>query len=393
MITVLTKQLDKPRKAILPLLAVAASFISAPTIAGDVLFVSDSVTDAENIPAVLSGGTAEVPLSPGVGFRPALDGTFHNVTIIRNDYQVEGGTFGLAEGTNPTLAGDLGGYCAVFWSASGPHEPLGLPPGTGLGADGGLHTDAAAFANLTNYVQAGGFVFVTGHDAIANPHDAMLVEFVGGSAPLPLPSAGQQFEPFYGPVAGPAGSTAITNGIHPVVGLTPAGGGVNQLDGVSEQDYLVLGGDPNVTVLVEDSAPGLVPPAAGWTVRHPFGPASDFTQGHIAYVANGVFFYETEPEGVTETLSDGEDPSWFLAPYNGALRNFADTACAPPPPQKCDLDGDADIDREDIMVIFGLRGTTADPGSPADLDDNGIITINDARGCVLRCTRPSCATE
>ena len=60
---------------------------------------------------------------------------------------------------------------------------------------------------------------------------------------------------------------------------------------------------------------------------------------------------------------------------------------------KCDIDGDGDIDRDDIMVIFGLRGTVSSPGDPADLDDNGIININDARGCVLRCTLPRCAVQ
>jgi hypothetical protein len=61
---------------------------------------------------------------------------------------------------------------------------------------------------------------------------------------------------------------------------------------------------------------------------------------------------------------------------------------------KCDMDGDGDIDRDDIMVIFGLRGTYSPPSDPnADLNDDGIITINDARGCVLLCTRPSCAVQ
>lgn len=494
--TVLTKQLDKPRQAIYPLVAVAALFISAPTIGGEILFVSDSVTDAENIPAILSGGTEEQTLPSGAGFRPALDDNFHNVTIIRNDYVVKDGEFefGLAEGSNTALAGDLSGYCSVFWSASGPHEPDGLAPGTGLGADGGLHTDPAVFANLDSYVQSGGFVFVTGHDAITHPHDGLLVEFVGGSA-LPAPSAGQQVLPNYGPVLNPPVSTAITNGSQDVIDQTPLGGGFNQVDGVQEQDYLVRGGDPNVTVLVEDSAPGLAPAAAGWTVRHPGGAANEFiNKGHIAYVANGVFFYETEKEGeepgstVLETLSDGEDPSWLVMPYSGALRNFADTSCISLPfddnetpvaddqavstdtetaiditltgsdpngdtltysivsfptfgaitgvapditytpngvftgdetleftvsddtrtsnpgvvtitvesaaPLKCDMDDDGDIDRADISEIFGLRGTTSPP-SPwaADLDDNGLININDGRGCVLLCTRPRCATE
>ena len=65
-----------------------------------------------------------------------------------------------------------------------------------------------------------------------------------------------------------------------------------------------------------------------------------------------------------------------------------------PQPLKCDMDGDGDIDRDDIIAITELRGTTVPPSDPlADVDDNGLININDARGCVLRCTRQSCAVE
>lgn len=61
---------------------------------------------------------------------------------------------------------------------------------------------------------------------------------------------------------------------------------------------------------------------------------------------------------------------------------------------KCDLDKDGDIDKNDITAITGLRGQTSPPAdSAADADSNGIININDARACVLKCTRASCATQ
>jgi len=59
----------------------------------------------------------------------------------------------------------------------------------------------------------------------------------------------------------------------------------------------------------------------------------------------------------------------------------------------CDVDGDGDVDRNDINLIFAARGTRVQPGDPRDLDGDGLITVNDARGCVLRCTRPNCATQ
>ena len=60
---------------------------------------------------------------------------------------------------------------------------------------------------------------------------------------------------------------------------------------------------------------------------------------------------------------------------------------------KCDMDGDADIDKLDIAAITKLRNKPASANPKADADGNGTINVNDARACVLRCTRPNCATE
>jgi hypothetical protein len=473
MIKVLTQLMERPRHSIIPLLFVAALSISTTASAEEILFVSDSETDAINIPAVLSGDAPEEDLVPPVNnvkFRDGDEGAgFHNVTIIRNDYAVTGGAFGEAEGTNMALIGNLFPYCSVFWSASGPHEPLGLfpdritngnfedisgthpvlsgwtvgspinwnfdfntPPANGAssgagfvdltasgqisqvlttepgqtymlsidrkgdgsivslngsyllltagetsggwttytamftaptamtslmisgtpadlssvdnvrfapypqtpgrGADGGLHLDADVLANLDYYVRNGGFVFVTGHDAITHPlsapaaSDGPLVKLLGGA----LASAGQEFDPTLSAVS--AVPTAIT--LPPLAG-TPSGGGENQVDTRREQDYFT-GYDAATTPLV--TGPG----GAYWTVRSPYGDGVDddgtldgvdLTDGHIAYVANGVFFYQTDQIDsmtmmpVKETLSNGEDPSWLAAPYNEALLNFAANSC------------------------------------------------------------------
>jgi len=61
---------------------------------------------------------------------------------------------------------------------------------------------------------------------------------------------------------------------------------------------------------------------------------------------------------------------------------------------RCDMDGDGDIDSLDIRAITKLRGKKVPPApEAADIDNNKYINVNDARGCTLKCTRPSCATR
>lgn len=59
----------------------------------------------------------------------------------------------------------------------------------------------------------------------------------------------------------------------------------------------------------------------------------------------------------------------------------------------CDIDGDGDVDRNDVNAIFAARGTRVQPGDPRDIDNDGLITVNDGRACVLKCTRTNCATQ
>jgi uncharacterized repeat protein (TIGR01451 family) len=57
---------------------------------------------------------------------------------------------------------------------------------------------------------------------------------------------------------------------------------------------------------------------------------------------------------------------------------------------ECDIDGDGLINIDDINLIFAARGQSATVGDPRDLDGDRLITVNDARGCVLRCDNPVC---
>jgi len=57
----------------------------------------------------------------------------------------------------------------------------------------------------------------------------------------------------------------------------------------------------------------------------------------------------------------------------------------------CDIDRDGQVKRNDIEAILAARGTPATPDDSRDADGDGLITVNDARICVLACTKPECA--
>lgn len=57
----------------------------------------------------------------------------------------------------------------------------------------------------------------------------------------------------------------------------------------------------------------------------------------------------------------------------------------------CDVDNDGEIGGKDISLITtALDQLASGPSDPRDADQDGIITISDARICALRCVRPNC---
>jgi hypothetical protein len=61
-----------------------------------------------------------------------------------------------------------------------------------------------------------------------------------------------------------------------------------------------------------------------------------------------------------------------------------------------DIDGDADVDNDDINTLLQDLNKPVDQsacGPSCDLDGDGVITALDARQLALLCTRPRCATQ
>jgi uncharacterized repeat protein (TIGR01451 family) len=70
--------------------------------------------------------------------------------------------------------------------------------------------------------------------------------------------------------------------------------------------------------------------------------------------------------------------------------NTATVTPALPQMLECDINRDQKINIDDINLIFAARGQSAAVGDPRDLDGDRLITVNDARGCVLRCDKETC---
>lgn len=80
--------------------------------------------------------------------------------------------------------------------------------------------------------------------------------------------------------------------------------------------------------------------------------------------------------------------------YTGVSSGLSHGVCADSFQIVGDLDGDGDIDVDDMAMILAARNTSAnETDDPRDLDEDGRITVLDARKLVLLCTRPRCAVE
>ena len=148
---------------------------------------------------------------------------------------------------------------------------------------------------------------------------------------------------------------------------------------------VAVGGAATGTLILPDGAS----PATYWK----YGPTPDDATEH---------WYEFMYDGSTGTVIggniitlhfvDGERGDDDLQ-ANGAIVEpggpGVSTAIAIPG----DLDGDGDVDRDDLNIILSYRNQTASVCPDCDLDGDGMITALDARKLVLLCTRPRCACE
>jgi hypothetical protein len=65
----------------------------------------------------------------------------------------------------------------------------------------------------------------------------------------------------------------------------------------------------------------------------------------------------------------------------------------PPPPMRCDVDKDGDIDLRDLAAILGSLGKKVPANDPRDPNGNLRVDIFDPLICAQRCTRKFCAVK
>ncbi len=97
--------------------------------------------------------------------------------------------------------------------------------------------------------------------------------------------------------------------------------------------------------------------------------------------------------GSTPITLDSSEDQVFSLECQGAdgMVHSVSSTLHPVPAVACDVNGDGQIDRLDIALILEALNTPALPdGDPRDADEDGVITVIDARICSTRCTRPGC---
>ena len=90
------------------------------------------------------------------------------------------------------------------------------------------------------------------------------------------------------------------------------------------------------------------------------------------------------PDG---TIPAVEEQNWLVPGLNNFRLNTFGEFEGPP----CDIDLNRVVDITDIRAIAAAKNSPAVPGDARDVDGNGVIDLNDARQCVLQCSKPRCA--
>ncbi len=178
--------------------------------------------------------------------------------------------------------------------------------------------------------------------------------------------------------------------------------------GVMDKDFLILG-DLN-SYAKED--PITTIKAAGYTdLIHKFGGAEAYSyvfNGQAGYLDHGLASSALTPQVLlaadwhinadepisldynTEFKSASQLSSFYAS---NAYRSSDHDPLIISLKLIIDLDGDGDVDSNDIIIITSALNTPTTALDQRDVNGDGVININDARALTLQCTRVGCATK
>ncbi|AQT61691.1 ExeM/NucH family extracellular endonuclease [Cellvibrio sp. PSBB023] len=176
--------------------------------------------------------------------------------------------------------------------------------------------------------------------------------------------------------------------------------------GVNDRDYLIIG-DLNAYAK-EDPITHII--NAGYTnLIHKFGGDTAYSyvfDGQAGYLDHSLASGSLTPQVLytsdwhinadepisldynTEFKSDAQNIS-FYSP--DAYRSSDHDPLVVSLNLIIDLDGDGDVDKNDVQLVTAARGATPTAFDQRDVNGDGAININDARALTLQCIRPGCA--
>lgn len=117
----------------------------------------------------------------------------------------------------------------------------------------------------------------------------------------------------------------------------------------------------------------------------------DFGNGDTAESDLRPTYAWQQPGDYEVTLTVTDDDGGIGTASLSVSVSCPDGGCVPPEPRACDVNLDSFVDVNDVRALGGLRNQPVDKATRRhDLDDDGVITVRDARGCVLECDNPRC---
>ena len=245
----------------------------------------------------------------------------------------------------------------------------------------------------------GAFTFL-GTQTIA----ALQQQLTGGTATLPF------IAPFYANLAVPDGTLNTDGTAAGTFGaFAPFGGGAAYYRGL---------GDPTPPFSISQALPAFgvlwidpVNSISTELVLYQKNAAGDFYLT-LRYGQNDPESYDISATGplpaiagfaVTSAASDSAQLASPLPNATGYFYEFdaghllGSTTPPPPPPppvKRCDVDGDKDVDLNDLVRIAEALGKKASSATdPRDADGNRVINLKDLVKCIDQCTRKFCAVK